>query len=171
MWLDDPRSSIDGSSPNSCTAAGSADGTRRLVEFVLTSTQRHHILLPKEENSVTFGERLRQLRKGKGLTLRGLADAVGVDFTYLSKIENGKVGYLPGADTIRTLAQTLEADPLELLTLADKMPPELQGVGGDARARRFFNRAQEIASPDDWDALLSLLEKRQQVRKEGGPTQ
>ena len=35
------------------------------------------------------------------LTLRALADAVGVDFSYLSKIENGKAGYLPGAETIR----------------------------------------------------------------------
>lgn len=116
---------------------------------------------------MTFGERLRQLRKEKGLTLRALAEGAGVDFTYLSKIENGKAGYLPGADTIRALAQILGADPLELLTLADKVPPELQGVGADARARRFFNRAQEIASPEDWDALLELLEKRQQDRTRG----
>ena len=62
-----------------------------------------------------FGQRLRELRKGRGMTLRGLAEAVGVDFTYLSKIENGKAGYMPGADTIRSLASELDADPLELL--------------------------------------------------------
>ena len=120
---------------------------------------------------MTFGERLRQLRKEKNLTLRGLAEAAGIDFTYLSKIENGKAGYSPGADTIRALAAVLEADPLDLLQLADKVPPELQGVSEDAKARRFFNRAQEIASPDDWDALLELLERRQQERKEGGSDQ
>jgi transcriptional regulator with XRE-family HTH domain len=118
---------------------------------------------------MTFGEKLRQLRKEKVLTLRGLAEAAGIDFTYLSKIENGKVGYAPGAETIRTLAAALGADPLELLTLADKAPPELQGMGGNARARRFLTRAQEIAAPDDWDALLEFLEKRQQDRAQGGP--
>jgi hypothetical protein len=61
----------------------------------------------------------------------------------------------------------LEVDPLELLSLADKVPPELQLVSEHARARRFFTRAREIASADDWDALLELLEKRQQQRDRG----
>ena len=111
-----------------------------------------------------LGERLRELRKQRGLTLRALAEAVGVDFTYLSKIENGKAGYLPGSGTIRALAATLEADPLELLELADKLPPEIERFAGNARARRFLQLAQEIASPDDWDALLKVLEDRQKSR-------
>ena len=44
---------------------------------------------------MTFGERLRQIRKERGLTLRKLADEAGVDFTYLSKIENSRVPYTP----------------------------------------------------------------------------
>ena len=113
---------------------------------------------------MAFGQRLRQLRQGKGLTLRQLAEAVGVDFTYLSKIENGKAGYLPGAETIRSLAEALGADALELLQLADKVPPEMESFAGDAKARRFLQRAQEVASPGDWDALLDLLEERQRER-------
>ena len=113
---------------------------------------------------VTFGERLRQLRKERGLTLRDLAEAVGVDFTYLSKMENEKAGYLPGADTIRALAEALDADPLELLELANKVPPEMERFASSVHARRFLQRAREIASPDDWDALLKVLEQRQQSR-------
>ncbi len=113
---------------------------------------------------VEFGHRLRQLRQGKGLTLRQLAVAVGVDFTYLSKIENDKAGYLPGAETIRSLAEVLGADALELLQLANKVPPEMESFAGDAKARRFLQRAQEVASPGDWDALLELLEERQRDR-------
>jgi transcriptional regulator with XRE-family HTH domain len=118
-----------------------------------------------------IGKRLRQLRKEQGLTLRTLAEAAGVDFTYLSKIENEKTGYLPGADTIRALATALGVDSLELLRLADKVPPEIQDLTATARARRFFERAREVASPDDWDALLDLLERRQRQRDdrmEGG---
>jgi transcriptional regulator with XRE-family HTH domain len=113
---------------------------------------------------VKFGERLRELRKERGLTLRALAELVGVDFTYLSKIENDKAGYLPGADTIRALAEALKADPLELLELVGKVPPEMRPFAGSAHARRFLKRAQEIASPDDWDALLDVLEERQKGR-------
>jgi HTH-type transcriptional regulator, competence development regulator len=111
-----------------------------------------------------FGQKLRELRNEKGLTLRALAHSVGVDFTYLSKIENGKAGYLPGADTIRAMAEALGADALELLNLADKAPPEVQQFADSAKARRFLQRAQEVAKPEDWDLLLELLEKRQQER-------
>ena len=112
----------------------------------------------------TFGQKLREFRQEKGMTLRALAEAAGVDFTYLSKIENDKVGYLPGAETIRDLAQALSVDAIELLELANKLPPELAALAGNANARRFFQRAGEIASPKDWDALLDLLESRQSAR-------
>lgn len=117
---------------------------------------------------VTIGLKLRELRQNKGMTLRALAEAAGVDFTYLSKIENDKVGYLPGAETIRDLAQALGVDAIELLELANKLPPELAPLAGNANARRFFQRAGEIASPKDWDALLDLLESRQSARTPGG---
>jgi len=99
------------------------------------------------------------------MTLRSLAEAAGVDFTYLSKIENERVEHLPSAETIRDLAQALDVDAMELLKLANKLPPELTKLAGSEKARRFFQRAQEIASPKDWDALLDLLESRQSARK------
>jgi transcriptional regulator with XRE-family HTH domain len=135
---------------------------------VLTSTQHDDRLWTKnneQEYSVDFGIKLRELRQAKGLTLRGLAEVVGVDFTYLSKIENGKAGYLPGADTIRGIAEALDTDPLDLLRIADKVPPEMKQIAKTANARRFLQRAQEVASPEDWDAMLNLLEKRQKERE------
>jgi len=38
-------------------------------------------------NRMTFGERIRELRKAKNLTLRDVANRVKVNFTYISKIE------------------------------------------------------------------------------------
>src|SRR5437660_5551105 len=105
---------------------------------------------------MTFGERLRQIRKERGLTLRKLADEAGVDFTYLSKIENSRVPYTPAAETIRGLARVLNVDSLELLTLANKLPKELEPLQANAQARRFFDRASQVASPDDWEALLKV---------------
>jgi len=115
-----------------------------------------------------LGSRLRELRQERGQTLRALAEAAGVDFTYLSKIENGRAGYIPGADTIRDLAQALGVDALELLQLANKLPPELGTMAGSPQARRFFQRAKEIASPKDWDALLDFLEQRRSGQSKDG---
>jgi transcriptional regulator with XRE-family HTH domain len=68
------------------------------------------------------------------MTLRTLAEAAGVDFTYLSKIENERVEHLPSVETIRDLAQALEGDAMELLQLANKLPPELAKLVGNDRA-------------------------------------
>lgn len=61
---------------------------------------------------MTFGERIRELRKANDLSQRDLADKVGINFTYLSKIENGKLDFaqFPSEETIRNLAQALGAD-------------------------------------------------------------
>ncbi len=116
-----------------------------------------------------FGARVRELRQKKGMTLRSLAEVAGVDFTYLSKIETGRPGYFPGAGTIRELAQALDVDAIDLLKLADKLPPELHSIAGSVKARRFYERAREVASPKDWDALLDFLEQRRpKSTKSGG---
>jgi transcriptional regulator with XRE-family HTH domain len=112
-----------------------------------------------------FGRRLRELRHARGLTLRQLAEAIEVDFTYLSKLENGRLSYTPSSDAVRRLAEALGTDPLALLDVANKLPPELKSLqGSSAQARRFIERASEIASPDDWDAMLRLLEQRRADR-------
>jgi HTH-type transcriptional regulator, competence development regulator len=76
---------------------------------------------------MTFGERLRQLRRAQHMNQRTLAARVGIDFTYLSKLENGRMDP-PSADTIVKLAHALGANPDELLLLAHKVPQDLTPV-------------------------------------------
>ncbi|MCD0458620.1 helix-turn-helix domain-containing protein [Roseiconus lacunae] len=75
-----------------------------------------------------FGIRVRELRRAKGYSLRELAPLVGVGFTYLSKIENGKLdfGDSPSAELIGRLASTLEVDSSELLMLAGRIPGQVR---------------------------------------------
>lgn len=75
-----------------------------------------------------FGERLQELRKAKGYTLRDLAAKVGVCFTYLSKAENSKLAFAdyPGEALILKLAMALDADADELLILAKKIPAKIR---------------------------------------------
>ncbi len=74
-----------------------------------------------------FGQRLRNLRKQKNLCQRDLAARVGIDFTYLSKIEGGRLDP-PSEVIIQRIAQVLEADEDELINLAGKVPKDLKAV-------------------------------------------
>jgi len=71
-----------------------------------------------------FGTRLRELRIQAGLTQRDLSEKVNVDFTYLSKIENGVLPP-PSEKVILKLAEVLNADKDELITLAGKIPSDI----------------------------------------------
>ena len=77
---------------------------------------------------MTFGQRLRELRKAKNLSQRALADMVGINFTYLSKIENEKLDFaqFPSEELIRKLAVALDTDEDELLLLAQKIPERIR---------------------------------------------
>ena len=43
--------------------------------------------------AMTFGKKIRELRKAKGMGQRCVSAEVGINFTYLSKIENDKVDF------------------------------------------------------------------------------
>jgi HTH-type transcriptional regulator, competence development regulator len=107
--------------------------------------------------SLTFGQKIRELRKAKGLGQRAVAADVGINFTYLSKIENDKVDFaaFPSEETIRKLAKVLEADVDELLLMAEKIPDRIR--------RRVLERPEAfrlIAELDDrsLDRLLEAIE-------------
>jgi transcriptional regulator with XRE-family HTH domain len=77
---------------------------------------------------MTFGERIRQLRQARQMTLRDLAPLVGVGFTYLCKVENGRLdfGDYPSDALIHRLAEALEADEEELTVLAERVPERIR---------------------------------------------
>lgn len=111
---------------------------------------------------MNFGERIRELRKKKNLSLRALAEAVGVSFTYISKIENEKLdfGDYPSEDLIRKLTAALEASEDELLLLAKKVPPDIR-----ERVLERPDAFRKIANLDD-AALDKLLKNIEREKKE-----
>lgn len=70
----------------------------------------------------SFGKLIRQARKDKGYSQRDLAKLLGLDFTYLSKLENDRAEYAPKEDVIRSLALHLGLDPDALIFLAGRIP-------------------------------------------------
>ena len=79
------------------------------------------------ENNTKFGSRLRELRTKASMTLRELAEKVGVNFTYLSKIENGTLPP-PSQRVICQLAEVLNAERDELLILAGVIPTDIAEI-------------------------------------------
>ena len=76
--------------------------------------------------TISLGQKLKQARKDKGYSQTQLAKLVGIDFTYLSKIENNHADYSPKEVMIRGLACHLELDPEELTFLAGRLPSEYE---------------------------------------------
>jgi transcriptional regulator with XRE-family HTH domain len=102
----------------------------------------------------SFGERLRELRKSTGMSQREVADKVGIDFTYLSKIESGTM-LPPSEKVIRKLADALGGDKDELITLAGKVPSDVVNMlknkevleflrsGNSAEIKKFIKQSQD----------------------------
>jgi HTH-type transcriptional regulator, competence development regulator len=80
--------------------------------------------LSKEQKMTTVGQRIREIRKQRNLTQRELADRVGINFTYLSRVENDRLDdeQTPREDTLQKIAQALDTDSDELLLLARRIP-------------------------------------------------
>lgn len=75
-----------------------------------------------------FGDLIRQARKDKGYSQRELARQIGLDFTYLSKLENDRADYAPKEDVIRAIARNLNLDQEELIFLAGRIPQQEEDV-------------------------------------------
>ena len=84
-----------------------------------------------------FGARVRKLRKEAGLSLRELAGRVGIDFTYLSKVELEHVDP-PSDRVICSLARELKVGEEEMLALAAKV--------SQAEVRKVVERIPEAGT-------------------------
>lgn len=114
-----------------------------------------------------FGQYLRELRKQKKISQRDLATQVGVDFTYLSKIEGGRLAP-PSEDVIRRLAQVLDANEDELINLAGKVPKDLKAVLEESpQAVELLRVLSERKLPNDiYRQMLDLARKPDDVQSD-----
>jgi transcriptional regulator with XRE-family HTH domain len=126
-----------------------------------------------------FGERVRQLRRERGLMLKDMAAHLGVSSAYLSALERGERGK-PTWTLIQGVLQYFhiiwdEAD--ELTRLADLSDPrvKIDTASADPRATLLANRlAREIRhlSPADLDTMLAVLDDAQErERRIAAPAQ
>ena len=79
-----------------------------------------------EEKNKRFGDKIRDLRKSYGESIKTLAKDLDVNYTYLSHLENNKK--VPSEEFIEKIAKRFNHDPDELKILAGKIPDDIKKI-------------------------------------------
>jgi transcriptional regulator with XRE-family HTH domain len=95
---------------------------------------------------MNLGERLRQLRQDQNLTQPELAEAIGIEQSYLSKLENGK--YVPSSDVF---GRILEVFKLSVGDFVEDL---------DHRSRLQLRQVPAVASHFDREKQLIIGNRR-----------
>lgn len=116
-----------------------------------------------------FGDRMRKLRAERGITLKDMADGIGVSSAYLSALEHGKRGR-PGWHLIQrilTFFNIIWDDAEEVVRLARISHPRItiDTSGLSPKATELANRlADDIGrlDPSTLEDILNVLERKRQ---------
>jgi transcriptional regulator with XRE-family HTH domain len=73
---------------------------------------------------VDFAQQLKKIREDNCISQAKIAEAVGVDVTYISKMENGKMPP-PSEDVIVKIAETFNVNVHDLIFSAKKVPSDI----------------------------------------------
>ncbi|MBP1989219.1 helix-turn-helix domain-containing protein [Paenibacillus eucommiae] len=91
-----------------------------------------------------FYDKLKDLRKMKGFTIRDLADRSGVSAAYISQLENGNRG-VPSPDVLMKLSEGLNTSYSELMEIAgylESQHTDREVVNNPVNLRRFIRENQ-----------------------------
>ena len=115
---------------------------------------------------MSFGKTLQRIRRGKNLTQRDVAQKIGMDYSYFSRLENDRFDSKPTRETIEKIAEALKCtteETAELLNQAGRINEDMERVARIASKRpelgNLFQAAVKL-SPEKIDEIL------QQVRAE-----
>ena len=106
----------------------------------------------------SFGKILREKRRLAGLSRRRLAELAGLDFSYISKLENNRLA-APAAETVLKLAELLACSAEELLSAAGKLPGDVgQNLSSSVAAVQFAREATALElTSDEWEKMRCAL--------------
>jgi transcriptional regulator with XRE-family HTH domain len=97
----------------------------------------------KREIDKNFGLFLKELRKGKGVSIKKLGPQLDINYSYISKLENSHT--LPSEDLIKKIAAVFDYDEEELMLRAGKIPDDIIEIlrGNPKEAVKFLRRKFE----------------------------
>ncbi|WP_181703460.1 helix-turn-helix domain-containing protein [Chthonobacter albigriseus] len=119
-----------------------------------------------------FGAKVRELRTARGVTLKDMAEAIGVSPAYLSALEHGKRGRPTWFLLQRIIGyfNVIWDDAEELQRLSEISHPRvvIDTAGLDPRATAFANRLAETIGTLDAGALDRLTRELEASAVRGG---
>ena len=117
----------------------------------------------KEPDAVKLGEYIGAQRESLGISLRRLAERIGVTHSYLSRLEAGDYAQ-PAPAVLYRIAEALDLDPEDLFALAGHtIPRELPSFTPYLRAKYDIpdQAAQELAD------YFRFMTERYNIRERG----
>ena len=117
----------------------------------------------KKQNKInnTFGARLREIRKSRGLTQQALAEKANIDDKHLCRIENGK--YFPTHTTLNKLLNALELTLEETGLNLDQI--KINGNPIMAKALQILNSAKDDNELNCYLESLKATQKALEINK------
>lgn len=115
-----------------------------------------------------IGERLRRLRRQRDITQKELSMKVGIDYSYIGKIERGE--QLPSIKLLLRLSNLLRTDLSyffeddSLLSLLEYTPEEMKALADDENKRVFIRLLKEI-DEEDIPFIIEILRILKEHRK------
>ena len=112
---------------------------------------------------MTLGDKIRNLRKKKGLSQGELADKIGISGNHLSRLERGH--YQPSADVLKKVAGVLEVSTDYILSESNSDSPEVQ-IQDASLAERV--RMLDQLDDEDKTAIIRVIDSmltKQRMRK------
>ncbi|GGI45304.1 hypothetical protein GCM10008018_11410 [Paenibacillus marchantiophytorum] len=109
-----------------------------------------------------FYDKLRDMRKLKGFTIRELADRSGVSAAYISQLENGNRG-IPSPEVLMKLSEGLNTSYSELMDIAGYLEssPSVENFQSNPVNLRRFLRENELM----FDGFLLTPEDKEWVER------
>ena len=117
----------------------------------------------KKQNKVnsTFGARLKELRKAKGLTQQALAEKANIDDKHLCRIENGK--YFPSYTTLNNLLVALNVSIEEVGLNLNQI--EINENPLIVKALQILNSAKDDNELACYISALKVIQKALSLKK------
>lgn len=120
-----------------------------------------------------FGAFLKAKRNERVITLRAMAEMIGVGYGYYSDIESGRRSpiELEFLDKIKEALRLSDEDGQKLYDLAGKAreaaPPDLTGyINNTEKARVALRAAKEHATDEDWQRFIDNLARKGRNRND-----
>ncbi|SDO29080.1 Transcriptional regulator, contains XRE-family HTH domain [Paenibacillus sp. yr247] len=109
-----------------------------------------------------FYDKLKDMRKLKGFTIRELADRSGVSAAYISQLENGNRG-IPSPEVLMKLSEGLNTSYSELMDIAGYLEPSqsVQKFQSNPVNLRRFLRENELM----FDGFVLTAEDKEWVER------